>query len=108
MSASSSVPPMILSGLEPLIVGEGTLFVNIGERTNVTGSAKFRKLIEADDYVGALDVARHAFQAGGRIVELLDQILRNLGNTGQGVQLGEQTLYVHGNSDRDERCSDGG
>jgi 5-methyltetrahydrofolate--homocysteine methyltransferase len=38
---------MKLSGLEPVEIGAGSLFVNIGERTNVTGSAKFRKLIEA-------------------------------------------------------------
>ncbi len=46
------------AGLEPLNIGPDSLFVNVGERTNVTGSAKFRKLIEADDYDGALDVAR--------------------------------------------------
>ncbi|MGH8211272.1 MAG: homocysteine S-methyltransferase family protein, partial [Steroidobacteraceae bacterium] len=44
-----------LAGLEPLNIGADTLFVNVGERTNVTGSAKFRKLIEAGDYAAALD-----------------------------------------------------
>ena len=48
-------PRCRLSGLEPLTIDRDSLFVNVGERTNVTGSAKFRKLIEADDYDGALD-----------------------------------------------------
>ena len=56
-------PPVLeprcrLSGLEPFNIGPDSLFVNVGERTNVTGSAKFRKLIEADDYNAALDIAR--------------------------------------------------
>ena len=47
-------PALRLSGLEPFNVTADSLFVNVGERTNVTGSAKFRKLIEADDYPGDL------------------------------------------------------
>ena len=47
-----------LAGLEPLNIDADSLFVNVGERTNVTGSAKFRKLIEAGDYAAALEVAR--------------------------------------------------
>jgi 5-methyltetrahydrofolate--homocysteine methyltransferase len=42
-------PRLRLSGLEPLNIGADSLFLNVGERTNVTGSAKFRRLIEADD-----------------------------------------------------------
>jgi 5-methyltetrahydrofolate--homocysteine methyltransferase len=45
-------------------------FINIGERTNVTGSAKFRKLIEANDYSGALTVARQQVEAGARIIDV--------------------------------------
>ena len=45
-------------------------FINIGERTNVTGSAKFRKLIQADDYAGALDVARQQIEAGAQIIDV--------------------------------------
>ncbi|WP_425404318.1 methionine synthase [Hwanghaeella sp.] len=45
-------------------------FINIGERTNVTGSAKFRKLIQADDYTGALDVARQQIEAGAQIIDV--------------------------------------
>ena len=49
---------MKLSGLEPVSIGEGTLFVNVGERTNVTGSKAFARLILNGDYATALDVAR--------------------------------------------------
>jgi 5-methyltetrahydrofolate--homocysteine methyltransferase len=59
-----------LSGLEPLNIGADTLFVNVGERTNVTGSAKFRKLIEANDYNAALDVARQQVVSGAQIVDV--------------------------------------
>ena len=59
-----------LSGLEPLNIGPGTLFVNVGERTNVTGSARFRKLIEADDYSAALEVARQQVVNGAQIIDV--------------------------------------
>ncbi len=59
-----------LSGLEPLNIGPGSLFVNVGERTNVTGSARFRKLIEADDYTAALDVARQQVASGAQMIDV--------------------------------------
>jgi 5-methyltetrahydrofolate--homocysteine methyltransferase len=59
-----------LSGLEPFNIGPETLFVNVGERTNVTGSAKFRKLIEAGDYGAAIDVARQQVAAGAQIIDV--------------------------------------
>jgi 5-methyltetrahydrofolate--homocysteine methyltransferase len=59
-----------LSGLEPLNIGADSLFVNIGERTNVTGSAKFRRLIEADDYNAALDIARQQVVSGAQIIDV--------------------------------------
>jgi 5-methyltetrahydrofolate--homocysteine methyltransferase len=59
-----------LSGLEPLNIGDDTLFVNVGERTNVTGSAKFRKLIEAGDYAAALDIARQQVASGAQMVDV--------------------------------------
>ena len=59
-----------LSGLEPLNVGPESLFVNVGERTNVTGSAKFRKLIEADDYSAALDIARQQVANGAQMIDV--------------------------------------
>jgi 5-methyltetrahydrofolate--homocysteine methyltransferase len=59
-----------LSGLEPLNIDATTLFVNAGERTNVTGSAKFRKLIEAGDYATALEVARQQVTSGAQIIDV--------------------------------------
>jgi 5-methyltetrahydrofolate--homocysteine methyltransferase len=59
-----------LSGLEPLDIGPESLFVNVGERTNVTGSAKFRRLIEADDYNAALDIARQQVISGAQMIDV--------------------------------------
>jgi 5-methyltetrahydrofolate--homocysteine methyltransferase len=59
-----------LSGLEPFTLTPETNFVNIGERTNITGSAKFRKLIAADNYEGALDVARTQVENGAQIIDV--------------------------------------
>jgi 5-methyltetrahydrofolate--homocysteine methyltransferase len=63
-------PRCRLSGLEPLDIGPDSLFVNVGERTNVTGSARFRRLIEADDYAGALDIARAQVAGGAQIIDV--------------------------------------
>jgi 5-methyltetrahydrofolate--homocysteine methyltransferase len=77
--AVAQVPPRIvptieracrLSGLEPLTIDARSLFVNVGERTNVTGSAKFRKLIEANDYAAAVDVARQQVANGAQIIDV--------------------------------------
>ena len=59
-----------LAGLEPLSIDADSLFVNVGERTNVTGSAKFRKLIEAGDYAAALDIARQQVASGAQIIDV--------------------------------------
>src|SRR6201997_1190130 len=59
-----------LSGLEPLNIGPGSLFVNVGERTNVTGSAKFKDLIKAGDYNAALAVARQQVEAGAQVIDI--------------------------------------
>ncbi len=59
-----------LAGLEPLNIDENSLFVNVGERTNVTGSAKFRKLIEAGDYAAALDIARQQVANGAQVIDV--------------------------------------
>jgi len=59
-----------LAGLEPLAIGEASLFVNVGERTNVTGSAKFRKLIEAGDYSAAVEVARQQVTSGAQVIDV--------------------------------------
>ncbi len=63
-------PLMRLSGLEPFTLTSDIPFVNIGERTNVTGSAKFRKLITAGDFVGALAVARDQVANGAQIIDI--------------------------------------
>jgi 5-methyltetrahydrofolate--homocysteine methyltransferase len=63
-------PALRLSGLEPLIVDEDSLFVNVGERTNITGSARFRNLIKAGDYPAALAVARQQVEAGAQVIDI--------------------------------------
>ncbi len=63
-------PLMRLSGLEPFTLTKDIPFVNVGERTNVTGSAKFRKLITAGDYAAALDVARDQVENGAQIIDI--------------------------------------
>jgi 5-methyltetrahydrofolate--homocysteine methyltransferase len=65
------VPPTLrLSGLEPFAFTEATGFVNIGERTNVTGSKKFADLILAGDYEAALSVARQQVEAGAQLIDI--------------------------------------
>ena len=61
---------LTLSGLEPLRIDDRSLFVNIGERTNMTGSARFRRLIKTDDLDGALDVARQQVESGAQIIDV--------------------------------------
>ncbi|HVV12436.1 methionine synthase [Amycolatopsis sp.] len=58
------------SGLEPFEIGADTGFVMIGERTNVTGSAKFRRLIESDDYQAAVDVALDQVRGGANLLDV--------------------------------------
>jgi 5-methyltetrahydrofolate--homocysteine methyltransferase len=69
------VPPKIepllrLSGLEPLVIRPETNLVNIGERTNITGSPKFAKLVLAGDYEGALEVARQQVENGAQMIDV--------------------------------------
>ena len=63
-------PLLKLSGLEPFALTPAIPFVNVGERTNVTGSAKFRKLITAGDYTAALQVARDQVENGAQVVDV--------------------------------------
>jgi 5-methyltetrahydrofolate--homocysteine methyltransferase len=63
-------PTTRFSGLEPFEIGPDTGFVMIGERTNVTGSAKFRRLIEADDYQAAVDVALEQVRGGANLLDV--------------------------------------
>ncbi len=59
-----------LAGLEPLTIDAATLFVNVGERTNVTGSARFKRLIKEEKYGEALDVARQQVESGAQIIDI--------------------------------------
>src|SRR4029077_9077519 len=63
-------PRLRLSGLEPFTLTPEIPFVNVGERTNVTGSAKFRKLITAGDYPAALAIAREQVENGAQIIDV--------------------------------------
>jgi len=59
-----------LAGLEPQNISPSSLFVNVGERTNVTGSARFRKLITAGDFTAAVEVARQQVENGAQIIDV--------------------------------------
>ncbi len=63
-------PACRLSGLEAFNIDDDSLFVNVGERTNVTGSARFARLIKEEDYDEALDVAREQVEAGAQIIDV--------------------------------------
>jgi len=65
-----AIPFCRLAGLEPLTLTPELNFVNIGERTNVTGSAIFRRLIEADDFEAAVEVARQQIENGAQIIDI--------------------------------------
>ncbi|MGB5717085.1 MAG: homocysteine S-methyltransferase family protein, partial [Gammaproteobacteria bacterium] len=79
VAAVSQHPPRVvpgietqcrLSGLEAFNIAEASLFVNVGERTNVTGSARFKRLIMEGDYETALDVARQQVESGAQIIDI--------------------------------------
>src|SRR5471030_2297259 len=63
-------PPMKLSGLEPVTLDAGHLFVNIGERTNVTGSKAFARMILAGEFEKALAVARQQVESGAQMIDV--------------------------------------
>lgn len=69
-TAAPAIPPMKLSGLEPVSIGAGTLFVNIGERTNVTGSKAFARLILNGQFEQALGVARQQVENGAQVIDI--------------------------------------
>ena len=64
------IPVACRGGLEPLTIDANTLFVNVGERTNVTGSARFKRLIKEEKYSEALDVARQQVESGAQIIDI--------------------------------------
>ncbi len=75
----ASIPPRVkppieaacrLSGLEPLTIDKSSLFINVGERANVAGSAKFKKLVLEDKYSEALDICREQVESGAQIIDV--------------------------------------
>ncbi|MET3439817.1 5-methyltetrahydrofolate--homocysteine methyltransferase [Variovorax paradoxus] len=68
--STPSVPPMKLSGLEPVAIDSGSLFVNIGERTNVTGSKAFARMILNGQFEEALAVARQQVENGAQVIDI--------------------------------------
>ncbi|MDT8403657.1 methionine synthase [Sulfuriflexus sp.] len=78
-----------LSGLEPCNIGADSLFVNVGERTNVTGSARFKRLILEEQYDEALEVAREQVANGAQIIDV---------NMDEGMLDGEQAMVTFLNS----------
>ena len=68
--SASPILPMMLSGLEPVTIGDGTLFVNIGERTNVTGSKAFARMILNGEFDQALSVARQQVENGAQVIDI--------------------------------------
>lgn len=70
MSSTVIKPYLRLSGLEPLVIRPETNFVNVGERTNVTGSKKFARLIRDNQYEEALSVARQQVESGAQILDV--------------------------------------
>ncbi len=69
-ACASSPPPLALAGLEPLVIGDDSLFINIGERTNVTGSKAFARMILNGQFEEALAVARQQVENGAQIVDV--------------------------------------
>ena len=84
----NSIPFMKLSGLEPLIFTPNTNFVNVGERTNVTGSRKFLRLIKEENFEEAIDVAREQVEGGAQIIDI---------NMDEGMLDGEKAMvrFLH-------------
>jgi 5-methyltetrahydrofolate--homocysteine methyltransferase len=68
--AASPLPRLRLSGLEPLTIGPESIFVNVGERTNVTGSRKFARLILSGDYDAGLELARQQVENGAQMIDV--------------------------------------
>ena len=70
MAALETRRNLVLSGLEPLIIAPDSLFVNVGERTNVTGSRKFLRLIKEEKYEEALSIAKEQVEGGAQIIDI--------------------------------------
>ena len=66
----TNLPPLKLSGLEPLVVSKDINFINVGERTNVTGSKKFLRLIKEGSFEEAIGVARNQVEGGAQVIDI--------------------------------------
>src|SRR6187402_3782550 len=76
MSTQSIKPFLRLSGLEPLVVRPETNFINVGERTNVTGSKKFARLVKEEKYEEAVEIARSQVDGGANVIDInMDEAL---------------------------------
>lgn len=81
----NEIPYMRLSGLEPLVVTPEMNFINVGERTNVTGSRKFLRLIKEESYEEALQIAREQVEGGAQIIDV---------NMDEGMLDGAETMVT--------------
>lgn len=66
----TNIPHIQLSGLEPLVITENTNFVNVGERTNVTGSRRFLRMVQEENWDGAIEIAREQVEGGAQIIDI--------------------------------------
>lgn len=82
----NNLPPLRLSGLEPLVVTPESNFINVGERTNVAGSKKFLRLIKEESFDEALEVARHQVEGGAQIIDI---------NMDDGMIDGEESMVKY-------------
>ncbi|HHP7240060.1 MAG TPA: methionine synthase [Cyclobacteriaceae bacterium] len=82
---NTKIPPLKLSGLEPLVLTPGSNFINIGERTNVTGSKRFARLIKEEDYETAIEVALQQVRNGAQIIDV---------NMDEGMLDGEKAMVT--------------
>ena len=97
---SNKAPTLQLSGLELLEVTPDTNFVNIGERTNVTGSRKFLRLIENGDFETAVEVAREQVEGGAQIIDInMDEGLIDGVKAKVNVPIFEVTASAYGVGD---------
>ena len=100
---------MELSGLEPVHIGADTLFVNIGERTNVTGSKAFARMILNGEYEQALVVARQQVENGAQIIDInMDEAMLDsqAATSKRGPQIETSKGYVDGKTARSHVSTD--
>ena len=102
MSSTITIQPYLrLAGLEPLVIRPETNFVNVGERTNVTGSKKFARLIRENKYEEALSVARQQVESGAQVLDVqTGRLLYEDDSTG----LTQNELWLSPNPENNRIC----